>query len=156
MAEYRGLIGAFRYAFRESGSWLFRTYVVACALVGAYVVILLGLAFVSWLGNPTGAIGEFSLLGVIAILLLVPMTAPVLVVAYRRRHGDTRPRVERALALAGYGFLASVYLGLVVADPSDHGTGAVMAAIDAVPSIYGLVPPVLGATLVGALSWFTR
>ena len=156
MAEYEGLIGAFRFAFRESGSWLFRTYVVASALVGTYVVILLSLALVSWLGNPTGAIGEFSLLGVIALLLLIPLTAPVLVVAYRRRHGDTRSTVERALALAGYAFLASVYLGLLVSDPSDHGTGTVMAAIDAVPSIYGLVPPVIGAALVGALAWFTR
>lgn len=156
MGEYRGLVGAFRYAFRESGSWLFRTYVAASALVGAYVAILLGLALVSWLGNPTGAIGEFSLLGVIAVLFLVPLTAPVLVVAYRRRHGDSRPRVERSLALAGYVFIASVYLGLLVSDPSDHGTGAALAAIDAVPRIYGLVPPVIGAAIVGAVAWLTR
>lgn len=162
MAEdYSGLLGAYPFAFRESGSWLFRSYVLVSGLVGAYVVLLIALALVTWIANPTGRVGERTLLGVLAMLVLGPLFAPVLVVARRRRRaGDERDRVDAALALAGYGFLLSLYLALFISDPSTHpAPGAlapVVAWLDSLPAVYGLVPPVGAVALLASVGWLTR
>lgn len=156
MAEYRGLFGAFRFAFRQSGSWLFRSYVLASAVVGAYVAVIILLGVVTWIANPTGVIGELSLLGVAAMAILAPLFAPVLVVARRRRYGDDRPRVELAIALAGYGFLGGTVLGLLISDPRSHGTAWGLAGLDALPAVAGAVPPIVAAVVLAGVIWHTR
>lgn len=162
MAEdYSGLLGAYPFAFRRSGSWLFRSYVVVSALLGAYALVLIALALVTWIANPTGRIGERALLGVLAVLVLGPLFAPVLVVARRRRRaGDDRDRVDAALALAGYGFALSLYLALFISDPSTHavrgGVAPVATWLDGLPAVYGLIPPVVAAALLASVGWLTR
>lgn len=152
MAEYAGLVGAYAYAIRESDSWLLRSYVVASALVGLFVALLLTLAVVTWVANPTGLFGERALLGVVAILVLGPMAAPVLIVARRHRHGTGHRRADLALGLAGYAFLASIYLGLLISDPSDHAVSGLLApavaALDTLPAVYGFLPPVIAVVLL--------
>lgn len=150
MAAYRGLVGAYAFAFRHSPSWLFRSYVLVSGLLGGFVLVLLAFALVQWLANPTGVLGERALLGVIGIALLAPLFAPVLVVArrYRLEAGATG---DRALAAAGYVFVLSVYLGLVIADPTAHG-GA-LGVLDTLPAAYGAVPT-LGA--VGGIALAAR
>lgn len=157
--DYRGLFGAFVAAVRWSDSVLFRAYAVVSVLVGGFTAILLVLGAVSWLATPA-PIGQRALLGVLAILLLVPLWAPVLLVARRHRRGAGRRRADAALGLAGFGFVVGVYLALLISDPSTHQVagplGPVIAAIDALPRGYWVVPPVLAVAGIALAAWATR
>lgn len=154
MAEdraYGGLVGAYPYAFRQSDSVVFRSYVVASALVGLYVSLLLVLGVIAWFASRV-LVGEKAFLGVIGILVLGPLSVPVLVVARRYRLNIDRPETDWALGLAGYAFVAALYVGLFVTDPADHALGGpvqpVVAVLDSLQPIYGLVPPVLAAGVI--------
>jgi len=145
---YSGLVGAYRYAFRRSGSVLFRAYVLVSALVGAFVSLLLVFGLISWAATP-GQFGERALLGVIGVLVLAPLFAPVLIVARRYRLAPDRPTGDRSLALSGVGFLAAIFLMLFISDPESHAApaplDAIVAVLDSLPAIYALVPPVASA-----------
>lgn len=157
-AGYRGLPGAFVYAFRHSGSLLFRTYAVASALLAGFVVVLFALGLIRWILRPVGLVGERAFLLVIAILVFVPVVAPVLVVARRHRLRESRPADDRWVALAGYGVVVSVWLGLViVAPPGDPRPGPLRPAVRTLyglPDGVGIVPPLVG--LVGLWIAVTR
>lgn len=156
---YAGLVGAFIYAMRRSRSWLFRTYVVASAALGAYVGLLLVLAVVTWLARPV-AFGERAFLGVVGLLLFLPLFAPVLVVARRHRREASKPAADRWLGLAGYTFVVSLVLALFISDPAPHGVeglfGPAAAWLDRLPDIAGLVPPVIAAAAIAVAVRFTR
>jgi hypothetical protein len=156
---YSGLFGAYRYAFRQSGSRLFRAYVGLSAFVGAFVAILLVLGVVNWAGS-AGQFGERALLSVIGVLILGPLFGPVLIAARRYRLGLDRPGFDRHLALAGVGFLLSIYLALFVSDPTDHSAPGPLdgpvSLINDLPQIYGLIPPVVGALGVYLVVRYTR
>lgn len=160
MAEgYAGLVGAYAYALRSSRSWLFRTYVVASAAVGLYVAVLLVLAVISWAASPI-AFGEKAFLAVLGLFVVVPLATPVLIVARRHRRHDHPPASDHWLALAGYGFVASVALALFVSDPSVHavegGFAPIAAWLDGLPDVYGLVLPVVAAVLIVVVARWTR
>lgn len=156
---YRGLVGAYAFAIRRSRSWLLKAYGVASALVGVYVAILLVLAVISWAGNPV-AFGEKALLGVLGILVLVPLFAPVMIVARRHRLDGATRRGDAVMAAAGVAFLVSLPLALLITDPtppSGSGSAAtVVASVNGLPAVVGLVPPVAGALLLAAARWATR
>lgn len=160
MAEsYSGLVGAYLYAFQGSRSWLFRGYVLLSAAVGVYIAILLLLGLISWIGSPI-AFGERAFLGVIALFLLIPLFAPVLVTARRRRRGSEDRQAERWLALGGIAFVISIFLALFISDPSSHSIGGglapVVAWLDGLPGEYGLGPPVIATALIVAIVRLTR
>jgi len=165
---YRGLPGAFPYAFRSSESRLFRSYVGASALVGLLVSFLLGSALVVLVANTLGTAGgsltlsrSFYLL--VGILVVAPLVAPVLLVARRHRRGGSSARYDRALAAAGFLFVLSLYLGLVasmpetfvldgepVARPAPSGLFApVVALLYAIPPAASPVVPAAAAALIG-------
>lgn len=156
---YRGLLGAYPFAFRESPSWLFRSYVVASGLIGLYIAILLGLALVSWVANPV-AFGDRALLGVLMIAVLVPVFGPVLIVARRYRRAASTGVVDRWFAVAGYVVLFGFLLALLISDPNQHivpgPLGGLLALVDAIPRRFALVPPVIAVLLLGLVSWRTR
>jgi hypothetical protein len=156
---YSGLIGAYRYAFRQSDSILFRAYVAASAFVGAFVSLLLVLGVINWAGN-AGQFGERALLSVIGVLILAPLFAPVLILARRYRFGIRSPGDDRLFALAGAGFLASIYLALFITDPNAHSASGPLAGpvtvLDRLPRIYGLVPPVVAVLGIYLVVRYTR
>lgn len=161
MAEdYGGILGAYPYAFRQSRSWLFRSYVVVSGVVGGFIAILLLLGLITWLAGPTGLAGQNAFLGVIGILVIAPLAAPVLFVARRYRLETPNPEADRLFALAGYLFLGSLYLALLITDPSQHTVGGplqgLLAALDALPGTYGLIPPVIAAVAILLVARFTR
>ncbi len=159
-ADYRGLVGAYPYAFRQSGSWFLRSYVLVSALVSVFIGLLLLLGLVSWLAEPGGLAGQNALLGVLGILILAPLVAPVLFVARRHRFDDDRPRVDRLFALVGYTFVSSIYLALLITDPNPHAVGGplqgLVGVLDSLPRLYGLVPPVVAAVGILLVAWYTR
>jgi hypothetical protein len=156
---YSGLFGAYRYAFRQSDSRLFRAYVAVSAFVGTFVSVLLVLGVINWAGS-AGEFGERALLSVIGVLILGPLFAPVLIVARRYRLGLTRSGFDRHLGLAGIGFLLSIYLALFVSDPRDHSAPGPLdgpvSVIDGLPQTYGLIPPVVATLVIYLVVRYTR
>ncbi|WP_135536308.1 MULTISPECIES: hypothetical protein [Halostella] len=161
---YGGLPGAFPYAFRSSDSRVFRSYAVVSALVTVGVTLLLGLALVVLIGNTVGGAGGSLTLSrsfyvLVGLLVVVPMVAPVLLVARRHRRTRSETRYDRRLAAAGYLFLASLYAGLVITVPPSQQTPAsgplapVVDAMYALPGMAGIVPPLVAALLIGLVHW---
>lgn len=148
---YRGVVGAFGYAFRRSNSWLFRVYIVLSALLGVYISLLILLAIVAWSGT-TVAFGDQAFLAVIGILLLVPLFTPVLVTARRLRRETSSASAERLIAITGFVFVLSIVLALLITDPTDHATsgslGVLVRAIQGLPRSIGILPPVIAIVLI--------
>ena len=170
---YRGLFGAFPYAFRASDSWLFRSYVVVGGIAAFLLAVVFALALVRLFGATARA--RFSVVRAFFLLVglaaVAPTVAPVLLVARsRRRAVPRRPGYEAGLALAGYLFLLSLYLGAVasmpetfvldgetVTRPAPSGFFApVVGFLYALPQAVGALVPVGGAALVGLAHWLRR
>ncbi|WP_435124211.1 hypothetical protein [Halobaculum sp. D14] len=154
--SYRGLFGAFPYAFRRSDSLLFRSYAVVGGVAALLLTVLFALALVTLFGATAGARFSvarafFFLVGLAAV---GPTVTPVLLVARSHRRGiSRRDGYDAALAAAGYLFLASLYLGAVTAAPPSlrsPATGPVVAALYDLPSIAALAFPVTGSALIWA------
>ncbi|WP_144904387.1 hypothetical protein [Halobellus captivus] len=155
---YDGVFGAFPYALRTSESWLFKCYVVASALAIGLITLLVGIAVVVLIGQTAAIQGGSLTLSrafyiVLGLLVVLPAIAPVLIVARRRRRGvDASARHETALAVAGFVFLLTLYLGLVASMPE---TFALDGDTVTRPPPSGIFAPVIAAlyAVPGALSW---
>lgn len=156
---YRGVFGAFPYAFRRSDSRLFRSYVLVGGLAALVVVAAFVLALIYLIGGSFGArAGVFtfsrSFYVVVALFVIGPVLAPVLLVARRHRTGRGDRRYDRALAASGYLFLSSIYLMLVVSAPAEFRDPADQYGVlaPAIRALYDLPPLAgLGAPLSAAV-----
>ncbi|MFB6072661.1 MAG: hypothetical protein ABEJ88_06815 [Halobacterium sp.] len=168
---YSGLLSAYPYAFRASDSRLFRSYVVVSGVLGALFAFLMAGALLVLVGNTAGAQGGTLTLSrtfyvVVGLFVFLPLVAPVLFVARRhRRDAPVRERYDAALALAGYAFVVSVYLGVVASMPAQYridgeltsrpepaGVFApVVEALYAMPAAASPLVPLAGALLVYAV-----
>ena len=166
---YAGVFGAFPYAFRESESWLFKLYVAVSAVAIGLITLFVGAALVVLIGQTAAVQGGSLTLSrsfyvVVGLLVVLPAIAPTLLVARRRRRGSQgSKRHEAALAVAGFLFLLSIYLGVVasmpetftldgeaITRPSPDGAFApVVATLDTIPSVVAWSVPLAGAALVG-------
>ncbi|MFC7197426.1 hypothetical protein ACFQL4_26935 [Halosimplex aquaticum] len=156
---YSGILTAFPYAFRASESRVFRSYAAVSGLCSAGIVLLFAFAIVVLLGGTAGAPGglfTFSRAFFLFLMLLVvaPLVAPVLLVARRHRRSGSTTRYDRALALSGYGFLAALYVMLVISIPAQQQSpptgalGPIVALLYDLPAVAGVVPPLV---VVGAM-----
>ncbi|MFC6733773.1 MULTISPECIES: hypothetical protein [unclassified Haladaptatus] len=168
---YKGVFGAIPYALRASDSLLFRTYVVVGSLAGLLVTITITLALVVLIAATSNVPGGSLTLSrafyvVIGILVLGPLLAPILFVARRhRRRLPVSARYDTLLAAAGYLFLLSLYVGLVISIPecfvldgettcrnSPTGVfGPVISVLYALPAITSPLPPLFAALLIFAI-----
>lgn len=169
MAEgYRGVVGAFPYALRASDSWLFRSYAAVSALAAAGVTLVFAAGVVQLIAATSGVEGGTLTLSraffvVVGLFVVVPLVAPTLLVARRHRRGERRARgYDAALALAGYAFLLSLYVGLLIGSPSafesvpDGPAAPVVAALYGLPRIAGVGPPLLGVGAIVAAHGLAR
>lgn len=166
-AAYSGLFGAIPYALRASRSWLFKSYVIGGGLVALIVTVLMGLALVTLIGQ-TATVGGGTLTlsrafyVVVGLFVVGPLLAPILLVARRHRRHGGRKRYDAALALGGFVFLGSLYVGLLISVPpryQEPASGAFAPAIQwlyTLPQITGLVPPVLAAVFIIMVHRITR
>jgi hypothetical protein len=150
---YRGLPGAFPYAVRTSDSWAFRGYAAVAALVTVLVTLLLGTALT--VGTAGGSLTlSRSFYVLVGLLVVIPVLAPVLLVARRHRRVGSDVRYDRRLALAGFGFLVALYVGLVITVPPAQQTppsgplAPLIEVLYAVPPLAGLLPPLFAAALI--------
>ena len=155
--SYRGVFGAIPYAIRNTDSWTMRLYGVIGAVTAGLIALVVTLALVVWMGETVGVqSGTFlfsrSLYVLAGFAAVAPLLAPLLFVARRHRRGDpVKPGYDRTLAYAGFLFLGSLYLGLVISAPAelrDPTGSAVVNALYALPQLSGVVPPVAAAALV--------
>lgn len=156
--SYRGFLGAYWFAFRRSRSLWFRAYVAVSALVVAFVTLLVVLAMIRWIARPAGLFGDRGLLAVLGLLLVLPVAAPVLIVARRHRRTGTTPGADRLLGLSGFAVVLGIYLGLVIAAPSESVRPGpfrpVVVVLSALPPATAAVPPLLGIALLAlAVRW---
>lgn len=164
---YGGYLGAFPYAARSSSSWLFRSYVVVAGLLVTLVTVVVAASVVKLVGE-TAAVrgGRFTLSRALFVLVglfaVAPLSAPVLLVARRHRRRGSGPAYDRAMALSGYLFALSLYLGLVASVPpaqQETPSGAVAPVVTALydlPAVAGLVFPLAGALGVVAVHRLVR
>ncbi|MFW6435136.1 MAG: hypothetical protein ACOCY1_02035 [Halovenus sp.] len=158
---YGGVLGTFPYAFRESESRLFRSYVLVGGLATALLTLTFVLALIYLIGGSFGAeAGVFtfsrSFYVVVALFVIAPVMAPVLFVARHHRYGQADRGYDRALAASGYVFLLSLYVMLVISAPeglrdpaSDYGALApVIEFLYGLPRLASLLPPAAAAALV--------
>ncbi|SEP21497.1 hypothetical protein SAMN04487948_12215 [Halogranum amylolyticum] len=163
---YRGLFGAFPYAFGRTDSRLFKSYVLVGGLAAAVLSLFIVLALVVLIGQTASVQGGSLTLSrafyiVVGLFLVTPVLAPVLLVARRHRRGlavDTARRYDQWLAVAGYLFLFSLFIGLVISVPTEfqeQPTGLlapIVSTLYALPQLAALLPP----ALAGGLIWLVH
>lgn len=153
---YRGITGAFPFAFRTSESWLFRSYVVLGGALAVLVAVLFLGALVVLIADTGGTGGgtetfvrAFFIL--VALFVIGPLVAPVLFVARRHRRQGSSRSYDAALAATGYLFALSVYTGILVSTPEAQQpevSGIVAGVVEPLYELeqpLGLIPPVLAA-----------
>ena len=157
---YRGVFGAFPYAFRQSRSLLFRSYVLIGALAALAVTVLFCAGLIVLVAQTAAVEGGSLTLSrafyiVVGLVVVAPLVAPVLLVARRHRRSEGRDaRYDFALSLAGYLFVGSLYVGLLITVPADQQTapsGPIAPFVEtlyALPQLAGVVPPLVASAVI--------
>ncbi|WP_255170513.1 hypothetical protein [Natrononativus amylolyticus] len=140
---YRGLPGAFPFAFRRSDSLLFKSYVVLGGFVAALIAIFFTLAFVRIIGVTAETSATLSLsrsfVALLGVLVILPVLAPILFVARRHRRGiGDDARYDRRLAGAGFLFILALYVGFITTVPPEFQSDVDGASAPLVEFLYGL------------------
>ena len=157
--SYRGVLGAIPYAIRHTDSWVLRVYGVVGGLAAAAIAAVVTLALVVWMGETVGVpSGTYLFTRTLYVILgfaaVTPLLAPLLFVARRHRRSDpVAVGYDRALAVTGFAFLASLYLGLVITVPelpqdrpdALKNPPVLLGALYALPQPIGALPPVAAA-----------
>ena len=163
--SYRGVFGAIPYAFRATESWNMRAYAALGALAAGFVALVVTLALVVWMGETVSAQGgtflfSRSLYVVAGLAAVGPLLAPILFVARRHRRGDrVAATYDRWMGVAGFLFLLSLYLGMVISAPEglrDPSDSVILNALYDLPQIAGFAPPVAAALGVFATHFRLR
>jgi hypothetical protein len=155
---YGGVFGAVPYAFRRSDSRLFRSYVVVGGLFAVLLAVAFGAAVAVAVANTLGAVGgtftfSRSFVLFVGFLVVVPVLAPILLVARRHRRGGSTRRYDRALAASGYLFIPALYLMLLVTappglrEPPPDLLEPVVTVLYGLPPAAGIVPPLAAAAV---------
>lgn len=160
MVDYRGLFGAFPYAFRETDSRLCKSYILLSGVLAVLVTLAFLISLVGILASPGGG-GSFVVL--LALLVVAPLVAPVLFVAHQHRTAGGTGRYDVLLALSGYVFVGTLYAGALASAPDRFKTTdslgvfePVVRLLYAVPEQWGALIPVAGAVLIYATHRFAR
>lgn len=156
---YKGLLGSFRYSFGASDSRLYRLYVVVGALLSILLTLFFSLSIVVIIAATLGASESItlvrSLFVLVGLVVVAPIIVPVLLVARRhRKRLGSGTLYDSALALGGFLFIGALYLGLVISVPSElqeptsGAIGVLIQALYNLPSLLGIVPPLLAVLLL--------
>jgi hypothetical protein len=157
------VVGAVKYAVVEGESRLFRSYAAIGSVLALFVALTFVLALPVWVveigesgGGPLQRIG-LGLLWLVGLVAIATLVVPMLFVV--RRHREGRPERQFAFGLAGYAYVLTAYLALVVSAPADlrdspEGPIApVLEVLYALPRLSALAFPVVGTLLVLAVEY---
>ena len=154
------VLASIRSAVTESDSYLLRSYAVVGAFVAVFTALLFVLALPGWILATEGSVIDhvgraFGVL--LGVVLVAAMVAP-LFFPFRRR-ADGRPARDGLFGIAGYLFLGSLYLALVVSTPEglqetpDGLFSPVVQALYGLPRLSGIVFPILALCVVLAVEY---
>lgn len=157
--SYAGLFGSFRYSYGASESSVYKAYVFVSAALGIALTLLFTLALIGVIASTLGASETITLVRsffvLVALLVIAPIIAPVLLVARRhRKRLGAGTTYDAALAIGGYLFIGALYLGLAISVPPEHresttgALGAVVETLYGLPEALGLLPPVLAIVAI--------
>lgn len=148
-------MGGLRYALGESDSWTLRGYAIVGTLCAVFTGILFLLALPQWIletdGGALNRVGR-AFLGLLGLTLVAAMVLPYVFV--NRRRSQNRPPRERLFGLAGFGFLGSLYVALLVSAPEELRSepsgllAPIVEALYGLPRPAGVVVPVVGALAI--------
>ena len=161
--DYRGLFGAFPYAFRKGDSLVFKLYVIFGTLAAAFIGVLFVFSLVVWIAETAGSPGgsltlSRTFIAVVGLFAAGPLIAPILLVARKHRKQLTyHPRYDTIIALTGVAFLGSIYLAAIISMPEcfeldgetvcrEPPTGPfapVVSLLYALPQIGAIAPPMI-------------
>ena len=161
--SYRGVLGAFPYAFRHGDSRVFKLYVIVGTLGAVFIGGLFLLSLVVWIGQTASAPGgsltlSRTFIAVLGLFAAGPLIAPILLVARKHRKGlDYHPRYDTIMALLGVGFLLSIYVAAIISipecfeldgetvcrDPPSGLFGPIVSLLYRLPQIASVGPPVI-------------
>jgi len=170
---YRGVFGAFPYAFRHGDSLVFKLYVVFGTLAAAFIGGLFLFSLVVWIAETAGSPGGSLTLSrtfivVVGLFAAGPLIAPVLLVARKhRKQLSYHPRYDTIMALSGLAFLGSIYVAAIISMPEsfelDGETverpppsgvfGPIVAVLYALPQIGAIAPPAIMMAGMGAVHY---
>jgi len=171
--DYRGVFGAFPYAFRHGDSLVFKLYLVFGTLAAAFVGLLFTFSLVVWIAETAGSPGGSLTLSrtfivVVGLFAAGPLIAPVLLVARKHRKGLAyHPRYDTIIALSGVVFLVSLYVAAIISMPEsfelDGETvdrppasgvfGPIVAVLYALPQIGAIAPPTIALAVMGVVHY---
>lgn len=163
--DYRGLFGAFPYAFRHGDSLVFKLYVVFGTLAAAFIGILFVFSLVVWIAETAGSPGgsltlSRTFIAVVGLFAAGPLIAPILLVARKhRKQLAYHPRYDTIMALMGVAFLGSIYLTAIISMPESYREppsglfGPVLAVLYALPQLAALAPPTAMLGGMGAVHY---
>lgn len=146
--SYSVVASALRHAVVGADAWTLRSYAVVATLVSAFVSLLFLLAFPEWVlltdAGPLQRVGR-AFLVLVGLAVVATTIAPLLFVDRRRRTG--RRQRQFAFGIAGYAYLASLYLALLASAPADarsEPSGVVAPVVD----VFYAMPPAAGVAIV--------
>ena len=141
---------------------LTNTFLIILTVLFLFIVFLIVLAGITWTANPTGA-GPFReqiILGAILLVIIIPLFAPVFVVSRRQQKNRSTTQTDCFMALVGYGYIVSFFIGLGILDPNNHklywpleGVGR---WVDSLPGLYGVVLIILSICMIAVVEKKTR
>lgn len=159
---YGGLLGSFRYSYGASDSRIYKGYVFVSAALGLALTLLFTLALIGVIAATLGASETITLVRaffvLVALLVIAPILAPVLLVARRhRKRLGTGETYDTAVAVGGFLFVGALYLGLVISVPPEYqeptagGLGVLVDILYGIPQSLGLLPPVVSVIVIALL-----
>lgn len=154
--DYSGILTAYPYAAKTSASWVFRVYVVVSAFVALFVTTIFVAALIDLIAATASVPGGSLTLSrtfyvVLNLLVILPMVAPVLFVAYRHRRETTvSTQYDQAMAASGFLYLAASFVGAVSTTPPEHQetAGRLGQFLYDLPPAAGIGIAILAALLV--------
>ncbi len=171
--DYRGLFGAFPYAFRHGDSLVFKLYVILGTLAAAFIGTLFVFSLVVWIAETAGSPGGSLTLSrtfivVVGLFAAGPLIAPILLVARKhRKQLAYHPRYDTIMALTGLAFLGSIYVAAIISmpecfeldgetvcrDPPSGVFAPIVSILYGLPQIGAVAPPTIMLAGMGAVHY---
>lgn len=146
---YRGLFGAFPYAFKHGDSRVFRLYVILGTLSAIFIGGLFVLSLIVWIGQTASAPGgsltlSRTFIAVVGLFAAGPLIAPILLVARKHRRGlSYHPRYDTVMAFLGVGFLCSIYVAAIISIPECFELDGEQICRDPASGLFGPIVNIL-------------
>ncbi|MFB6253343.1 MAG: hypothetical protein ABEI06_01895 [Halobacteriaceae archaeon] len=157
---YSGIVGMFPYAYRNSHSRIFKSYLIIGGIIIGLISLLMVFALISIIGATANVSGGTIALSraffiLVGLTVIMPLLTPIIGVARHLRYREnTSIRFEQRLALGGFLYIFLLYIGLIISTPAVHQQTPpriiepLVTGLYSLPTILGIFPPLVGAIII--------